>query len=87
MKGKQIKTGADAVREAYRAIRDVPHNAANEPPTLGSAHFGQLAGMATAAYHNPQKMFTRAEVLAILRALNATDARFHEAITAFERME
>lgn len=54
---------------------------------LQSAKYGSAAGIATTAYRDPQTMFTRAEVLAILRAINATDGRFHEAITAFERME
>lgn len=46
---------------------------------------GQVS--ATTEYHDPQKIFTRAEVLAALRTLNAARACISEAITAFERME
>jgi len=63
-------------------------NQAEERAQREASRCGQVVGLGTFLQSSGgERKFTRAEVLAVLRAINACDGRFHEAILAFERME
>lgn len=52
-----------------------------------AAHLAAVHGLANGVTQSGERRFTRAEVLLILRAIEASRGGVSEAITAFERME